>query len=113
MIHVLRQVPDLRDLNDWGPVAAPIQGASRTSGAILFRDPGGIPESGLWECTPGTWACDVARAEFCYFVAGRCVYVAKDGETAPIEAGDAAWFPAGWTGSCEVLETVRKVYVVC
>jgi hypothetical protein len=43
---------------------------------------------------------------------GRCVYTDDEGERLEIEGGDAAFFPAGWDGTCEVLETVRKTYMI-
>jgi hypothetical protein len=101
------------ELADWGPVATPIgDPVSRTRGRILNRAPGGVPETGVWECTPGTWRCEVARPEFCHFLAGRCVYTHDGGETIAIEPGMTAWFPAGWNGRCRVTETIRKVYAV-
>ena len=101
------------DLVDWGPVAKPVgQAVSRTSGRLLHRDEDGGNETGLWVCTPGVWRCEVERDEFCHFLAGRCVYTNDDGERLEIEGGDAAFFPAGWSGTCEVLETVRKTYMI-
>jgi uncharacterized cupin superfamily protein len=101
------------DLVDWGPVAAPLgEPVSRTSGHLLHRDADGANESGLWVCTPGRWRCEVSRDEFCHFLAGRCVYTDDEGERLEIEGGDTAFFPAGWSGTCEVLETVRKTYLI-
>ena len=102
-----------RDLVDWGPVAAPLgEPVSRTSGRLLHRDADGANETGVWVCTPGRWRCEVSRDEFCHFLAGRCVYIDDAGARLDIEGGDAAFFPAGWSGTCEVLETVRKTYMI-
>lgn len=111
-IRLLRRSAALPDLDDWGPVAAPLRGLSGTRGIVLHREAGGFPEAGVWECTPGTWTCRVTRGEFCHFLAGRCVYTDAAGARTEIAAGDTAFFPAGWTGTCEVLETVRKAYLV-
>jgi uncharacterized protein len=102
------------DLADWGPVAEPLDGAvaSRTSGRVLHKGPAGENECGVWVCTPGTWRCEVARDEFCHFLAGRCTYVHDGGETIEVAPGTIAFFPAGWSGRCTVHETVRKVYMV-
>jgi uncharacterized cupin superfamily protein len=103
----------IRALTDWGPVAVPLgEPVSRTAGLLLFRNPDQSSEMGLWECTPGSWRCEVERDEFCYFLAGRCTYSADSGEVIKIAPGTAAAFPAGWKGDCEVIETVRKVYMV-
>ena len=101
------------DLVDWGPVAKSLgTPVSNTSGRLLHRDADGANEAGLWVCTPGSWRCEVARDEFCHFLAGRCVYTDDAGERLEIAGGDAAFFPAGWSGTCEVLETVRKTYMI-
>jgi hypothetical protein len=109
---VLRDAARAADLKDWGPVASPQRGESRTRGVLLHKGPKGCPEAGLWECTPGVWSCRVDHAEFCYFLAGRCVYTDAAGARTELGGGDAAFFPSGWSGSCEVLETVRKVYMI-
>ncbi|HXH28535.1 MAG TPA: cupin domain-containing protein, partial [Candidatus Polarisedimenticolia bacterium] len=116
-VHVLRGAAGRRDLTDWGPLPPFAAGpgataASRTAGILLYGGGGTYPEAGLWECTPGRWECRVARDEFCCFLAGRSVYTHESGERTEVAGGDAAFFPAGWNGTCEVLETVRKVYLV-
>jgi uncharacterized cupin superfamily protein len=101
-----------RDLVDWGPISTMLEGQSQTSGKLLHRGPQGSPESGIWRCTPGTWACHVTRDEFCHFLAGRCTYVRDDGEVIEIVPGTAAFFAEGWRGVCTVHETVTKVYMI-
>jgi len=101
------------ELVDWGPVAEPLgDPVSRTRGRLLAKGPGGAPEAGYWECTPGTWRCEIARDEFCHFLAGRCVYESDDGERIEIAPGATAFFPAGWRGRCTVIETIAKVYMI-
>jgi uncharacterized protein len=112
MPKLIRQAAAARELVDWGPIAKPISGSSRTRGLLLHRGEDGFPEAGLWECTPGLWECRVTRDEFCHFLAGRCVYTRETGERIEISAGDTAFFPAGWSGVCEVVATVRKVYLI-
>ncbi len=113
--HLLKQAAAIpaAELVDWGPVAEPIGSpVSRTSGRLLHRDADGGNETGVWCCTPGRWRCIVTRDEFCHFLAGRCTYTADSGEVLEIAGGDAAFFPAGWSGTCEVRETVRKTYMI-
>lgn len=101
------------ELTDWGDVANPIgEPVSHESGQLMFRRQDGSSEMGMWQCTPGRWRCDVERDEFCYFLSGRAVYTADTGEELVVRAGTAGTFPAGWGGVCEVVETVRKVYMV-
>ena len=51
------------------------------------------------------------RDEFCHFLEGRCTYTHESGEVIEIAPETAAFFPAGWKGTCRVHETVRKVYM--
>ena len=100
------------DLADWGPIPTMIQGQSHTAGRLLHKGPDGRSECGLWVCTPGTWRCEVTRDEFCHFLEGRCTYTADDGEVITIRPDTAAFFRQGWTGTCVVHETVKKVYMI-
>ena len=113
--HVLANAASLDPATfaDWGEVAEPIgEPVSHTSGLILFRNEDRSSEMGLWECTPGRWRCEVESDEFFHVLAGRAVYTEDDGTVTEIAAGITCAFPAGWKGACEVVETVRKVYMV-
>ena len=109
---VMQNPLETDDLVDWGPVPTMIEGQSNTSGKLLYKGPDGSPESGLWICTPGTWACHVTRDELCHFLSGRCTYTHESGEVIEITPDTAAFFPQGWRGTCAVHETVRKVYMI-
>jgi len=111
-IPVLRHPAALADLRDWGPVPTMIEGRSQTSGVLLHKGTNGESECGVWECTPGYWACHVTRDEFCHFLSGRCTYTHDSGEVVEIAPDTIAFFPAGWRGTCRVRETVRKVYMI-
>lgn len=103
---------EVGDLVDWGAVPTMLAGESRTRGVLLHKGADGESECGVWVCTPGTWECKVTRDEFCHFLAGRCTYTHESGEVIEIAPDTAAFFPAGWKGTCEVRETVRKVYMI-
>ena len=103
---------DIGDLTDWGPIDTMIEGQSYTSGKLLYKGPGGSPESGIWICTPGVWNCHVTGDELCHFLVGRCTYTHESGEVIEITPDTAAFFPKGWRGTCAVIETVRKVYMI-
>lgn len=113
--HLLKQaaaIPEA-ELSDWGPVPEPLgEPVSHTSGRMLHRDPDGSSETGVWVCTPGRWRCVIVSDEFCHFLSGRSTYTADDGAVLEVGPGDAAFFPKGWSGTCEVRETVRKTYMI-
>ena len=99
-------------LKDWGEILTMIEGHSRTSGVLLHKNADGSSECGIWQCTPGYWNCHVTRDEFCHFLSGRCTYTHESGEVIEVVPNTAAFFPAGWRGTCRVHDTVRKVYLI-
>ena len=109
---VLRDASRISEVVDWGAAGDPVDGISKTSGILLHRNNDGSSECGIWICTPGTWRCRVERDEFCFFLEGRCTYSRDNGETVAIFPDSAAFFESGWTGTCTVLETIRKVYMI-
>jgi len=100
------------DLVDWGPQPDALAGASHSSGRLLHKGPGNIPEAGVWVCTPGKWRLSIPRDEFCYFLAGDALYESDSGETVEVRAGTAVHFPPGWSGVCAVRETLRNSYML-
>ncbi len=110
--HIAKVSHWQEELVDWGAVPSMIEGESRTSGTLLHKGPDGRPECGIWICTPGYWHCHVTADELCHFLEGRCTYTHESGEVIDIEPDTAAFFPAGWKGTCRVHETVRKVYMI-
>lgn len=100
------------DLADWGVQPDPVGEASRSIGRLLWKGPGNSPESGVWVCSPGIWRLTIPRDEFCHFVAGAATYTHDDGSTVEVAPGTAVLFPAGWTGTCEVREAIRNLYML-
>ncbi len=104
-------------LADWGAqpdALAPnnSEGVSHSSGRLLWKGEGGRPEVGLWICTPGRWRLSLPADELCHFVAGRAVYREDGGEVIDITPGTVVHFRRGWTGECEVMETLRNLYML-
>lgn len=100
------------NLADWGCQPGAPEGQSRSSGRLLWKGEDGRPEVGLWVCTPGHWRLSLPADELCHFVAGRAVYRSDDGEVIEIVPGTVVHFRQGWTGECEVLETMRNLYML-
>jgi uncharacterized protein len=99
-------------LKDWGAQPDVLEGQSHSSGRLLYKNHETGSECGLWVCTPGRWRLAIPRDEFCHFVAGRAVYRSDEGETIEVTPSTAILFPAGWRGSCEVIETIRNLYML-
>jgi uncharacterized protein len=88
-------------------------GDPQVSQATLYEGPDGSPQVGIWQCTPGGWAIkDRADTEILYVVAGRAVLTGADGTRRDIGPGDTAVLPLHWSGRWQIVETLRKVYVV-
>ena len=61
---------------------------------------------------PGTLNIDLDIMEFCHLLKGHWILTSESGQVTEIRAGDSWVFPRGWKGTGEVVETVRKVYLV-
>jgi uncharacterized cupin superfamily protein len=81
-----------------------------------YRTPDGMGEgtihAGQWEATPGIWRIDYKRWEFMRILSGRCIIRGDDGSVAELGAGDVFVIEPGFKGSWEVVETMRKDYVL-
>ena len=70
--------------------------------------------AGIWDCEPGRWRIEFGPHEHEYFVvlAGRARIHDDNGAVTDIGPGQAVVIPAGFRGAFEVLEAVRKHFVV-
>lgn len=70
--------------------------------------------AGVWACEPGAWRIAFAdnKDEFFHVLEGRIRIIDDAGVSREFGPGDACVIPAGFTGLFEVLEPVRKHYVV-
>ena len=81
---------------------------------VLYESaPAGLV-AGIWECEPGRWRIQMDPTEHEYMVvlAGRCRLHAVDGGFTEAGPGEALVILAGFAGSFEVLETLRKHFVI-
>jgi uncharacterized protein len=101
----------LDPLEDWGPLEEATGAEMRTAGVIFWEDGNGA-ETGVWECTPGPSRWSLEVHEFIQVVKGRMTVTVDGGESVELGAGDSAVFPKGWTGTWDIAETLRKVYVM-
>jgi uncharacterized cupin superfamily protein len=77
-----------------------------------YRDAGGKFFAGIWQGEPGRWRVRYTEEEYCEVLAGASVITDAAGTSRTVRAGDRFVIPAGFTGTWEVLETTRKVYVI-
>lgn len=99
------------ELEDWGPRVGADSGEPHTAGRVFFEGNG--VQVGLWECTPGGWTIeDRPDHETVQILSGRARLTNADGTSVELTAGDVLTLPKGWSGRWDILETVRKLFVV-
>lgn len=71
-------------------------------------------DCGIWACEPGAWriAFPAGKEEFFHVLEGRLRITDAAGHASEFGPGDACVIPAGFTGVFEVIEPVRKHFVV-
>lgn len=99
-------------LEDWGPRPGADVGEPRMSGRVFYGDQGPV-EVGIWACTPGGWEItDRPDTETVQILSGRARLTDAGGLSIELGPGDVLVLPAGWSGRWDILEPVRKLYVV-
>lgn len=78
----------------------------------LYEKPG--CSIGIWSCTPGAWRIvfPPTREEYFHVLEGRLRITSATGDAHIFGPGEACVIPAGFEGVFEVIETVRKHYVL-
>ena len=85
----------------------------RTTWEAYAADSEGL-SIGEWACEPGCWKIvfHAHRHEFFHVLEGSLRIVDDAGHAREFGAGEAGIIPAGFSGRFEVLEPVRKRYVM-
>ncbi|HQR05081.1 MAG: DUF861 domain-containing protein [Proteobacteria bacterium] len=113
-------MPELIHFSD--PLPVPVEdrpSAERCIGIAPLRTTwsryeSGAMDCGEWACEPGAWkiAFHEEHHEFFHVLAGRLRIHDETGVFREFGPGDAGVIPAGFTGIFEVIEPVRKRYVM-
>lgn len=100
-------------LDDWGLRPGADSGQPRMSGRILFTTADDSVEVGVWACTPGGWnIVDRPDTETVRILAGLARLTDIDGTSVDLGPGDVLVLPKGWSGRWDILQPVRKLYVL-
>jgi uncharacterized cupin superfamily protein len=99
------------ELEDWGPLDEATGEEMQTSGTTLWTGEGDA-EAGVWECTPGPSRWKLETNEFVHILSGSMTVTPDGGQPLDIGPGDTAVFPLGWTGTWQIHDTIRKLYVI-
>lgn len=98
------------ELEDTGALDEATGPEMTTSSHTLWSD--GAQEVGIWECTAGPSRWRLQTHEFIHVVAGRMTVTPDGGTPLELVPGDTAVFPKSWTGTWDIEETLRKLYVI-
>jgi uncharacterized cupin superfamily protein len=77
-----------------------------------YGSPCGQFSAGVWEGAIGQWNINYTEHEYCEILQGVSVLRDQGGNAKTLRAGDRFVIPAGFSGTWEVLEPCRKVYVM-
>lgn len=95
------------------PAATPLTGDIETWTSELFADATQASSVGFWQAAVGRshWTFEDYN-EVIYVLAGRLIATEEGGESIHLGPGDVAVFPVGWKGEWDVVEDLKKLYVV-
>ena len=76
-----------------------------------FISPCGRFSCGTWESTAGHWEVEYDEEEYCEILSGMSVVHDRAGQKKVFRTGDRFVIPSGFSGTWEVVESCRKIYV--
>ena len=109
-ISVQQQCIQLTDLEPCETFGEPVGPLPRQTDSGFYSE--GKLVTGTWECEPGILELDLDLTEFCHLLEGHWKFTSASGVVTEVRAGDSWVFPRGWKGTAEVIEKVRKVYMM-
>lgn len=113
-IAVQPQVAAITDFEPCESFGEPVGPLPRQTANGFFEGEAyaGTVYTGTWECEPGILELDLDLTEFCHLIEGHWKFTSETGVVTEVRAGDSWVFPRGWKGTAEVIEKVRKVYMM-
>ena len=91
-----------------------LKGNPKRTSWTVYRSQAEEFECGIWECEAGAWRAifHESKEEYFHVLQGRVRMTAEDGTAREFGPRGACVIPAGFIGSFEALEPVRKHYVI-
>lgn len=79
-----------------------------------YTDPTERVYAGEWACEPGAWRIEVAenQVEVCTLLSGRVRLTDDSGASVEHGPGETFVVPAGFRGTWDTLEALKKTYVI-
>jgi uncharacterized protein len=108
-VQQIQQSITVEPLEDWGTAGAK---AIRVSGVQKVIPGTEHIDTGIFECTSGTYRRSVKEAEVMHILSGSGRFTPDGEASVNFRGGDTLFFAAHTEGTWEVDETMRKVYVI-
>ncbi len=114
LVAVTREQLINLELVERGPREGADSGEAIVSTGTIYQHPERErPRVGVWQCTEGAWdVVDHPMHEAALLLSGRARLTDASGTVTEFVAGDLMVLPKGWSGRWEILETVRKYFVL-
>jgi uncharacterized cupin superfamily protein len=96
----------------WLPEQKLIAGNPKQTLWNHYTDPSGKFCSGVWHSEIGKWRISCTEEEYCQILEGVSIVTDSRGVAVRVVAGESLVIPRGFSGTWEVVEPTRKIYVI-
>lgn len=99
---------------DFPRVDRRMTGVPRRQTWLFHEDAASGGSFGVWTCEVGHWRIEFApdKSELFHVLEGRCAIHDAQGGAKFYGPGDTCVIPAGFSGSFEVIEPIRKIFAL-
>lgn len=111
VIHI-EQAATLGALEPWGSTGLPDTTPVQLSGRRVSIPGQEHIDTGVFECTTGTYRRSVKQAEIMHFLTGHGSFTPDGEDTLHFRAGDTFFFQANTEGTWVIDAVMRKLYVI-
>jgi uncharacterized protein len=112
-MHARVETAGALDLGSPTPKLTTLSPGQAEAFRTLWEGHGSAVSVGVWECSPGRFtAVRDDHHEICIILQGSGLLEPDGQPSISIKPGDVIVLPLGWSGTWEVEETIRKVYVL-
>src|SRR5260370_40213360 len=101
-VQQIKQSVSLRNLEDWGTAGLPGTTPIQVSGVQRVIEGSEAIDTGIFECSAGTYRRSVKQAEGMRFLAGRVRFAREGEDTCHCAGGSTLFFEADTDGRGEV-----------
>ena len=67
---------------------------------------------GIWQSESGSWNINYSEYEYCDILEGTSIITDSQGQRLTVSTGDKFVIPVGFTGTWEVVNHCKKIYVM-